>query len=206
MNLQDKKVYLITDDGIEFNILKTRIEEALQSGVRLLQYRNKKSNLKELRNEALQLKEICNKYNAIFLINDNVELALMVDADGVHLGQDDMDIEIARKLLGDNKIIGITAKTVEQAKSAEESRADYIGVGALNGSPTKTDAKKITIEELRDINNSVDILVYGIGGITVDNLSQDIIENVHGVCAISSILKSNNIKETVNSFINKMQK
>ncbi|MEG0297003.1 MAG: thiamine phosphate synthase [Clostridium sp.] len=201
MNLQDKKLYLITDESISFDLLKYKVEEALKSGVRLLQYRRKNASTRELCNEALELKSICQRYECIFLINDRIDVALAIDADGVHLGQDDMDIEIAKRLLKDNKIIGITAKTIEQATEAESKGASYIGVGALNKSPTKTNAKQITVDELKNIRNSVKIPMFGIGGITKDNLTKDIIENVTGVCAISAVLEKNDIKKAVNEIV-----
>ena len=197
MNLQGRSIYLITDEGIEFEKLKVKIEEALRSGVKLLQYRRKKATTRELCNEALEIKNICSKYDCIFLINDRLDVALAVEADGVHLGQDDMKIEFARKILGNEKIIGITAKTVEAAKEAEEKGADYIGVGALNVSPTKKDAKRITIEELKAIRNATSIPMYGIGGITKDNLTKEIIETVDGICAISAILGQEDTNKAV---------
>lgn len=201
MNLQDKKLYLITDESISFDLLKEKVEEALKAGVRLLQYRRKKASTRELCNEALEIKSICKKYDCIFLINDRIDVALAVDTDGVHLGQEDMEIEVAKKLLKDNKIIGITAKTIKQATEAEVKGASYIGVGALNKSPTKTNAKQITVDELKNIRNAVKIPVFGIGGITKENLTKEIIENVTGVCAISAILEKNDIKKAVNEIM-----
>ena len=137
--------------------------------------------------EALEIKKLCHEYKVPFIINDNVRLALETDADGVHLGQSDMGIEEARRILGKNKIIGATAKTVEQAKAAMEQGADYLGSGAVFGSSTKLDAKPMDHALLQEICESVHIPVVAIGGITAENVIKLQGRGIAGVAVVSGI-------------------
>ncbi|WP_455721928.1 thiamine phosphate synthase [Agathobacter sp.] len=145
--------------------------------------------------EALEIRRICHEYNAPLIINDNVQFALDIDADGVHLGQDDMDPAEARKLLGSDKIIGVTAKTIEQAKTAESKGADYLGSGAVFGSTTKLDAKPMTKELLKEITASVDIPVVAIGGINADNAGELKGTGIAGIAVVGGIFASDDIKQ-----------
>ena len=147
------------------------------------------------KNEALEIKRICHEHNAPLIINDNVQFALEIDADGVHLGQDDMDPAKARKLLGPDKIIGVTAKTVEQAKTAESKGADYLGSGAVFGSTTKLDAKPMTKELLKEITAAVDIPVVAIGGINEDNAGSLAGTGIAGIAVVGGIFASDDIKQ-----------
>lgn len=196
-NFKNKEVYLVSDYEMNFSELCEKVEEALKSGTTILQYRAKNKDTRELCDEAMILKEICEKYNCIFIINDRVDIALVVDADGVHLGQKDMKVKDARKILGENKIIGASTKNVEEAKIAVNEGADYLGVGALFETNTKKDADYVTAEMLGEIKKSVNIPIYGIGGITDSNLTKDIINNIDGVAVVSVILKSLDINATV---------
>lgn len=190
-----KKLYLITDEKLEFNVLYNKCSEALSEGVKLLQYRKKDGSFRERIYEAEKLMELCSKMGAKFIINDRVDIALAINADGVHLGQEDMDISMARRLLGGEKIIGVTAKTVEQALEAYNGGADYIGVGAIYPSKTKENAVGITIDTLREIRNRVPIPIYGIGGITRRNITQEILELVDGVCVVAAIFRAEDAGE-----------
>ena len=190
-------IYLVSDYEIEFNELCIRVEEAFKSGVGILQYRAKNKDTKKLCEEASILKEICDKYNATFIINDRVDVALVVDADGVHVGQKDMKVKDARRLLGSTKIIGASVKNKEESIIAETEGADYLGVGALFKTKTKLDADYVSLQNLIEIRNITQLPIYGIGGIKEDNLTKDITKNIDGVAVVSAILKSNNIEKTI---------
>ncbi|MCT4598260.1 MAG: thiamine phosphate synthase [Vallitalea sp.] len=201
----DKDIYLITKDYIDFNVLLTKTEEALSEGVRILQYRSKDNDKLTQCNQSHILKGLCHKYNTKLIINDDVDIAIEVGADGVHLGQDDINIDKARNTMGNDFIIGATTKTVDQAIKAYEQGADYLGVGALYPSPTKINAKTIDIQTLINIKNAVPISIVGIGGITADNLTTEIVTNVDAIAVISEIYDSNNIKEKVNQLNNMLK-
>ena len=152
------------------------------------------AGLKDEYNEALEIKRICHEHKVPLIINDNVQFAIDIDADGVHLGQDDMNPAEARKLLGTDKIIGVTAKTVEQAKRAEADGADYLGSGAVFGSTTKLNAKPMTKELLREITAAVDIPVVAIGGINADNAVTLKGTGIAGIAVVGAIFASADIK------------
>lgn len=202
-NFKDKKIYLVTDHRLEFESLLKKVREALESGVSLVQYRDKDVSTKVMVERGRKLKALCDEFNSILLVNDRIDVALAIDADGVHVGQDDMDSKDARKILGLEKIIGISTKTLEESIKALESGADYLGCGAIYSTSTK-DTSVISIETLKEIRNKVKLPVYGIGGIKLDNITPDLKENVDGVAVITAILDSENIKETVNKFSEKL--
>ena len=147
-----------------------QVEKALKGGVTLVQLREKELSEADFEQEAKELLELCHKYNVNLIINDNVALAAKVGADGVHIGQSDMGVEKARAILGKEKTIGVTAKTVEQAKAAEAAGADYLGSGAVFGTSTKKDAKPMDHALLQEICESVKIPVVAIGGIDGGNI------------------------------------
>lgn len=165
------RLYAVTDrswlDGRE---LCEDLEKALRGGVTMVQLREKNMDFDELVKEARKVKRLCDKYNVPLIINDSAYAAYEAGADGVHIGQDDMSVAEARKILGDDKIIGVTARTVEEAKKAEREGADYLGSGAIFGTTTKGNAKKMDFETLRSITASVSIPVVAIGGITGENI------------------------------------
>lgn len=193
----ENELYLISKQYPDFNILLEKTEQALREGISIFQYRSKEKNKDLLHDEAIKIKELCDKYNASLIINDRVDIAKEVGADGVHLGQDDTSIKEARDILGEDVIIGATAKTVEDAVRCYEEGADYLGVGALFPSPTKLDAVQIKLKTLIDIKNAVPIPIVGIGGITAENLSKEINENVDSIAVISEIYDSKNIKDAI---------
>ena len=198
MELKACKIYLVTDEkaclGKDFYVC---IEEAIKGGVKIVQLREKNISTKDFYEKALKVKEICKNYGALFIINDRLDIAQVVGADGVHLGQSDMPIEKAREILKDKFLIGATARNVEEAKRAELSGADYIGSGAIFGTNTKDNAKKMEMEELKKIVASVKIPVFAIGGINIDNVS--ILKNIglQGICAVSGILSEKDCKKAV---------
>ena len=165
----------------------SQAKQAIKSGVTIFQLREKHTSYEHFREFALKLKPICKQYNVPLIINDNVKLAKEIDADGVHLGQDDLDIKAAREYLGANKIIGVSAHNVKEALEAENGGADYLGSGAVFGSSTKTDAKPMDHAVLAEICASVSIPVVAIGGITADNVEQLEGRGMAGVAVVSGI-------------------
>lgn len=185
---EDVLLYAITDRSwLNGRTLYEQVEDALRGGVTFLQLREKHLSYDEYLEEAREIKALCDKYNVPLIINDNVDIALAVDASGVHVGQSDMEAREARAKLGPDKIIGVSAHNVEEALTAVKSGADYLGTGAVFGSGTKEDANKISHDVVRDICKAVDIPVVGIGGITEDNLMELKGTGIDGVAVISAI-------------------
>jgi len=197
MELKTCKIYLVTDEkaclGKDFYVC---IEEAIKGGVKIVQLREKNISTKDFYEKALKVKEICKNYGALFIINDRLDIAQVVGADGVHLGQSDMPIEKAREILKDKFLIGATARNVEEAK-----RAELLGGGAIFGTNTKDNAKKLEMEELKKIVASVKIPVFAIGGINIDNVS--ILKNIglQGICVVSGILSEKDCKKAVDMML-----
>ena len=202
MDLKECKIYLVTDEksckGKEFY---SCIEEAIESGVKIVQLREKNLSSKDFYEKALKVKEICKSYEVLFIINDRLDIAQAVEADGVHLGQSDMPIEKAREILKDKFLIGATARNIEEAKKAELLGADYIGSGAIFGTSTKDNAKKLEMEDLKKIVNSVKIPVFAIGGININNVSMLKNIGLQGVCSVSGILSEKDCKKAVDMML-----
>ena len=198
MDLKECKIYLVTDEksckGKDFY---SCIEEAIESGVKIVQLREKNLSSKDFYEKALKVKEICKNYEVLFIINDRLDIAQAVEADGVHLGQSDMPIEKAREILKDKFLIGATARNIEEAKKAELLGADYIGSGAIFGTSTKDNAKKLEIEDLKKIVNSVKIPVFAIGGININNVRMLKNIGLQGICSVSGILSEIDCKKAV---------
>lgn len=174
--------------------LESQIEAALQGGVTCLQLREKHLDKEELLEEAKRVKKICESYQVPLILNDEVELMLASDADGVHVGQQDMDARMARELIGPDKILGVSARTVEQALKAEQAGADYLGVGAIFGTATKEDAKKIDYQTLQDICRAVKIPVVAIGGVSAENVEELAGSGICGVAAVSAIFAPQDVQ------------
>lgn len=194
----DLSIYLITDShGLSESEFYSRIETALKAGVTMVQLREKELKDRTLFERALKLKKICHRYNVPLIINDYAGLALAAGLDGVHLGANDLPISKARELLGEGKIIGATAKTVESAQTAEKDGADYFGIGAFFATDTKSDAKLLTPDEIREVTSSVNIPAVGIGGLDAENI--EIIENcgLSGAALSNAIMRSDDIEKTV---------
>lgn len=188
------KLYAVTDrTWLKGQTLAFQIEEALKGGVTIVQLREKGLSTKAFVQEALAIKAITTRYNVPLIINDNVEVALLSDADGVHLGLDDMSVSKARTLLGPDKIIGASARTIERALEAEAEGATYLGVGAIFGTTTKQDAKTITLDLLHSICLATAIPVVAIGGINEANLLQLKGLGISGVAVISSLFAKTDI-------------
>lgn len=192
----DSSLYFITDSTnyTEEEFL-FRVEEALKGGVTLMQLREKCKTTLEYIELAQKVHNITQKYNVPLIIDDRVDVALAIDAEGVHVGQSDMPVNLARKLMGEKKIVGATTKTVEQAKKAFEQGADYLGVGAIYPTTTKVKTVLTSTDTLRDICKSVPISVNAIGGLNKDNI--DILEGIpiSGICVVSAIMKADDPKK-----------
>ncbi len=191
---EDLLLYAITDSSIGgFEKLKEDIIKAIDGGITILQLREKNIDEEEYIRRASVIKKICNERNVLFIVNDNVNVALKSGADGVHVGISDMDVKEIRKLAGDDFIIGATAKTVKQAKDAYDAGADYLGVGAVFSSGTKKDAIRISKEELNDIVTSVSIPSVAIGGINKENIKDIGCKKICGVALVNSIFGASDI-------------
>lgn len=203
----DKKIlrlYAITDRSwLNGRALEDDIEKSLKGGVTLVQLREKNMVADDIIKSAVRIKNVCKKYGVPLIINDNVDAVIGSNADGVHLGQSDMSISEARKILGKNKIIGATAKTVEQAQKAELEGADYLGSGAIFGTTTKDDAKKMDIETLKSITQSVKIPVVAIGGITGENILELRGTGISGAAVVSGIFAQNDIEKAAEDLYKK---
>ena len=174
--------------------LYQQTEEAILGGTTLVQIREKELNDADFEKEALELQSLCKKYKVPFIVNDNVALAKKIDADGVHVGQEDMNAFEVRKLLGPDKILGVSAQTVEEAILAEKQGADYLGVGAVFPTGTKSDAIDVSFSTLQAICKAVKIPVVAIGGITKDNLCQLKGSGIAGISVISALFAQKDIK------------
>ena len=175
--------------------LTQQVELALKGGITCVQLREKQLDENAFLREALEIRELCHSYGVPLLINDNVDIALRSGADGVHVGQSDMEARNVRQLLGPDKIIGVTARTVEQALAAQAAGASYLGSGAVFGTSTKADARPLSYEQLQAICRAVDIPVVAIGGITRDNILDLTGSGADGVALVSSIFGAEDIEE-----------
>ena len=187
----DTSLYFITDStGFSQEEFLSRVEKALKGGVTILQLREKNKTTREYLELAQKVHELTKRYNVPLIIDDRVDIALAVDAQGVHLGASDMPVAVARKLMGDDKIVGATAKTVPWAKDVYEQGADYVGVGAIYPTTTKVITVLTSTETLNDICHAVPIPVNAIGGLNKDNI--DILKGIpiDGICAVSAIMKA----------------
>lgn len=195
MKTFDTSLYFITDStGFTEEEFLCRTEEALQGGVTILQLREKEKSTREYLALAEKVHKLTQKYNVPLIIDDRLDIAMAVDAEGVHLGQSDMPIHIARKIFGNHKIIGATAKSVPQALEAYEQGADYLGVGAIYPTTTKVKTILTSTDTLGDICNAVPIPVNAIGGLNKDNM--DILAGIPiaGICVVSAIMKAEDPK------------
>lgn len=188
------RLYVVTDrTWLHGRSFLEQIETVLQSGATLLQLREKDLPEDEFLEEAKAVKRLTDRYGVPLIINDNVHIALASNAAGVHVGQQDMEAQNVRALLGENKIIGVTAKTIEQAQKAERAGADYLGSGAVFGTLTKPDALPMTMERLRDITQSVSIPVVAIGGIEEHNLMMLKGSGVAGAAVVSAVFAAEDV-------------
>ena len=200
-NRADYRLYLVTDRNcLQQQTLEQAVEQAILGGVTLVQLREKAIASKAFYERALRIKAICHHYNVPLLINDRVDIALAVEADGVHIGQSDLPCGVVRQILGKDKIIGVSARTAQQAIQAQADGADYLGVGAMFATSTKQDAQTVTIASLTQIRQAVTLPIVAIGGInhtTLPALQQALQAadtSIDGVAVVSAILGQKDVK------------
>ena len=202
MKKLDLSLYLVTDKSDDVGKFLNTIEEAIKGGVTVVQIREKTAETLDFYNLALKVKEITTKYNVPLIINDRVDVALAIDADGVHVGQSDMPCDVTRRLIGEDKILGVSASTVDEAQKAEKDGADYIGTGAVFPTATKDDAPSVTKEELKEVVDSIDIPVVAIGGINLKNAHELTDTGIAGLSVVSAIMSADNPKKASQELLN----
>ena len=186
---EDLLLYAVTDRSwLNGQTLYAQVEKALKGGVTCVQLREKNLDEAAFLEEAKEIHDLCAQYGVPFVINDNVEIAVQINADGVHVGQSDLPAKVVRKLLGKDKIIGVSAAKVEEAVQAQEDGADYLGVGAMFATGTKTNTRSVSIEDLKKICSSVQIPIVAIGGIHEDNAASLKNTGIAGLAVVSAVV------------------
>ena len=197
---KDLLLYAVTDRAwLGDKTLSWQVEDSLKGGATMIQLREKHLDHEHFLKEAKEIKELCRKYQVPFLINDDVDLAVEVDADGVHVGQHDMEAREVRKKIGPNRILGVSAQTVEQALLAQQAGADYLGVGAVFPTGTKDDADAVSIQTLGEICHAVSIPVVAIGGIGQHNVMQLAGSGICGIAVVSAIYAQPDIQNAAST-------
>lgn len=192
----DYTLYLCTDRKLmSTNTLEEAVEQAILGGCSLIQLREKQSSSREFFEMAKRIKAITDRYRVPLIINDRIDIALAVDAAGVHLGQEDIPAKEARRIMGEEKVIGVSARTVELARKAVEDGADYLGVGAMFATNTKGNAKVIGKEKLKEIRAAVSIPIVAIGGINHSNAAQLVDTGINGLAVVSSVIGASDIQD-----------
>lgn len=199
-------LYLVTDrfdytDDEFFSI----IEEACQAGVTLVQLREKKATTNRFFHLAQKVKTITDKYDVPLIINDRVDICLAVDAAGVHIGDDELPIDVARSLIGPNKLLGVSADTLERANEAQQLGADYLGIGAVFPSFTKSDCETVSLDTVRQINDRSALPSVAIGGINQDNIIQLEKTGITGISLVSAIMQADNVSETTGQLLQQVR-
>lgn len=200
-----KVLYAITDEHLLKEDFTKKVEKALKSGVDIIQYRAKKKDAKDMIEEAIALKKLCIKYNVPLIINDRIDIALAIDADGVHVGQEDIPVLYVRKLIGNNKILGLSTKNLNHVEEANKLPVDYIGFGSIFPTNTKENAKVAGLEKLK---KAVEISlqpVIAIGGINENNIDEVLKTGCSGVAIVSAIFAGENIEENTKNLKEKIK-
>lgn len=193
-------LYVITEPALRDPIESAQL--VLEGGARIVQLRAKQATTRQLVQIGQALRELTRQYNALLIVNDRLDVALAVGADGVHLGQDDLPVPLARRIAGDALLIGVSAETLDEARQAEQEGANYLGVGPMFATTTKPDAGlPVGPERLRAIKQAVSIPVFGIGGITLENASAVLQAGADGICVISAILAAPDPREATRQFV-----
>jgi len=189
-------LYLVTDAGISLGRTPTQVvEAAIRGGVTMVQYREKSASTRRMMEEARELRQLCRAAGVPFIVNDRIDVALAVDADGVHVGQNDMPAPLARRLIGRGRILGVSAGDVDEARKAEEQGADYIGASPVFATPTKPDAPPpVGVDGLRRMVGAVSIPVVAIGGMNVENARSIILAGAAGVAVVSAIVGARDVE------------
>ena len=186
------KLYLVTDrKWLNGRKLTDDLEKAILGGVTTIQLREKNLSNEEFISIAKEVKKVCQKYHIPLIINDNLEVALATNSDGIHIGQNDIPASIVRKQIGPDKILGVSVHNLKEAFQAKIDGADYVGVGAIFSTETKNDATNVTLDSLKKICDNIDLPVVAIGGINLDNISKLKDINIAGIAVVSAIMKAN---------------
>ncbi|WP_377888511.1 thiamine phosphate synthase [Alkalihalobacillus sp. R86527] len=204
--MKDFKLYVIT--GEEYHpgsSLVEVMEESILGGAKIIQLRDKKSSKKVILEKAKVLRELTIKHNVTFIVNDHIDIALAVDADGIHLGQDDLPISVARKIIGSDKIIGISTHKIEEARQAQKEGADYIGAGPVYATNSKSDVvDPVTTSYIREVASEISIPFVAIGGIKLHNVDEVLAAGASRICVISEVVGSSNVRGTSDAFIQRI--
>ncbi|WP_301092599.1 thiamine phosphate synthase [Thomasclavelia cocleata] len=188
------KLYLVTDrKWLNGRKLTDDLKKAILGGVTTIQLREKNLSNEEFISIAKEVKKVCQKYHIPLIINDNLEVALATNSDGIHIGQNDIPASIVRKQIGPDKILGVSVHNLKEAFQAKIDGADYVGVGAIFSTETKNDATNVTLDSLKKICDNIDLPVVAIGGINLDNISKLKDINIAGIAVVSAIMKANDI-------------
>ena len=190
----DYSLYLVTDrDLMRAPDLPTAVEQAIQGGCTLVQLREKDAGSRQFYDIALSVKAVCDRHNVPLIVNDRIDIALAVDALGVHIGQSDIPAKIARKLIGPDKLLGVSATTPDEAMQAQRDGADYLGIGAMFSTDTKLDARLVSMDTLRQIRQSIDLPIVVIGGIGKHNAAHFAGAGIDGLAVVSAIIAQQDI-------------
>ncbi len=199
-------LYLVTDrHWLANRNLEDDVEKAILGGVTMVQLREKNIDNDSFIELAKKVKQVCNKYKVPFIINDNLEVALAVDSDGIHIGQDDLPASLVRQKIGPNKILGVSAHNLDEAIAAKKAGATYLGAGAMFSTTTKDNTTNLSIEQLQAITKNVDIPVVAIGGINYDNCLSLKNCNLAGIAVVSAIMAATNISEAASNLKKRAQ-
>ena len=192
----DYTLYLCTDrDLMSSATIEENVELAIKGGCTVIQLREKNCSSKDFYDLAVSVKKITDKYNVPLIINDRVDIAMAVDAAGVHIGQSDLPADVVRRIIGDDKIIGVSVAKLDEALKAVKDGADYLGVGAMYSTDTKTDARPVTMEELKEIRKNVDIPIVVIGGINMNTLGNFKNMGIDGLAVVSAIVAQPDVEK-----------
>ncbi|MDQ0481662.1 thiamine phosphate synthase [Guptibacillus hwajinpoensis] len=204
--MKDFRLYVIT--GEEFHPTRGVVEvmeEAIQGGADIIQLRDKTNSKRVVLDKARKLRELTRKYDVPFIVNDHIDIALAVDADGIHLGQDDMPLHLAREIVGKDKIIGISTHRIQEAREAEQGGADYIGAGPIFPTNSKSDVvDPVTTSYLDEVVSEISIPFVAIGGIKLHNVADVVNSGANRICVISEVVGSGDVKGTCEMFIQKI--
>lgn len=201
------KIYAVTDRyWLNGRSLKDDVRKAILGGATMIQLREKELDFDSFVKEAFEIKEVCKEYNIPFIINDSLDVFLKVDADGIHVGQNDLKADFVREKIGKNKILGVSAETLEEALLAEKMGADYLGVGTIFNTTTKLDAITVSLDELKKICSTVNIPVVAIGGISLDNIKDLKGTLIDGIAVVSAIFAKDDIIKATKDLNNEFDK
>ena len=203
--LKDFGLYFITDSKLTKKTVLEDVKSAIKAGVKLIQYREKDASTKQMIEEAKEIIKLCGNSDVLFLVNDRVDVALAADADGIHIGQDDMHYDIARQLLGKNRIIGVTAHNVEEAAAAEKMVADYVGLSPIFETITKSDAGKACGPSMiSKVKENIKIPLVAIGGINESNIDEVLGGGAKNIAIISAIIGKDDVEMAAKQFIDRI--